>query len=45
MNDLEYNPCENCTDNCDEWEMQFCCRLCEAYNANIDCDNCDRYDI
>ena len=45
MNDLDYNPCENCTDNCDEWEMHFCCRLCEAYNANINCDNCNRYDI
>lgn len=39
-------PCNDCAlaDNCDGWEAQFCCVLCEYYGNN-DCDNCDPMDI
>ena len=47
MNDLDYNPCDDCScsDWCDSWEAMFCFTLCQADNEYPDCDNCDRYDI
>lgn len=43
--DDEY-PCNDCPDEeyCDQWEAQFCCRLC-GYNGYEHCDDCDPMDI
>ena len=41
--DIDY-PCDNCGMDCDGWEAQFCCRLCE-YRGGGNCDDCDPMDI
>lgn len=45
--DSEY-PCNNCgqSDNCDGWEAQYCCTLCNYnYHGDTPCDMCDPMDI
>lgn len=37
-------PCDNCGQDCDSWEMRFCCTLCH-YDGLEDCENCDSRDI
>jgi hypothetical protein len=37
-------PCNECGLDCDGWDTQFCCKLCE-YNGGGDCENCDPHDI
>lgn len=37
-------PCDNCDMNCDGWDAQFCCTLCE-YLGGRDCEDCDPWDI
>jgi hypothetical protein len=41
----DYDPCENCSLDCDAWEMQGCCRRCMALHGTDDtellgCDDC-----
>lgn len=43
--DYDYDPCENCSMDCDAWEMQGCCLRCQALNGTDDpellgCDDC-----
>ena len=40
------SPCNTCgnAEYCDEWEAQFCCRLCR-YCGGGDCANCDPMEI
>lgn len=45
MNDLDYDPCEDCPNYCDNWDMMFCCTLCQAQNGDVDCEGCNPYDI
>lgn len=42
----EDHPCRDCSswDNCDGWEMQFCCTLCH-YEGFEHCDDCDPMNI
>ena len=34
--DYDYDPCENCSRDCDVWEMQGCCLRCQAFNGTDD---------
>ena len=43
--DYDYDPCENCSMDCDVWEMQGCCTRCKALHGTDDpellgCDDC-----
>ena len=43
--DYDYDQCENCSMDCDAWEMHGCCRRCKALNGTDDpallgCDDC-----
>ena len=42
-------PCECCDKDCDVWESQYCCELCEwslgSHDPESYCDNCDSSDI
>lgn len=42
--DDEEDPCTTCGRDCDGWEMQFCCILCQ-YLGLEHCDRCDPMDL
>jgi len=41
--DPEY-PCNTCLNECDGWDQQFCCTLCQYLGTDF-CDDCDPWDI
>lgn len=45
--DDEDCPCTDCGDDCDVWERQYCCILCEWLNGGQPgyCEGCDPTEI
>lgn len=44
MTPEEESPCVECGRDCDGWDMQFCCTLCQ-WNGMEHCEDCDPMDI
>lgn len=46
---MDNYPCDDCSmrDDCDGWDAQFCCELCQYLyeDDELPCDTCNKEDI